>query len=410
MDGDGQPPEQENPTGSHAATVRDERSARDAKRVLIVEDSGVTRPYMRGIMVHSLMARGVSFDDAYATAASISERIRGLGSIPRSDLAKMVVEIVGHEHDHQPPIPIPVTLRVVNGSSSSPFSKGTLAQSLLAASVEPDDAFDVAREIEFELIRGGRQEISHKALRQLACEKLLGRFGRRAADRYLVWRSYQDPEKPVIILLGGSAGVGKTTLALEVARRLGISRVLSTDSIRQVMRIMLSSELMPTLHASSFNAHQRLPAEVGGEDPVIDGFLAQTSTVSVGVRATLDRAIEENTSLVLDGVSLVPGLIDLEEYADHAHIFNLLVARLDEEAFASHFAARAERETRRRAVRYIDHLPEILRIQEYLLDLADRNAVPIVDNITLEGSVLLVIRHVVETLRKSSGQVLANHA
>jgi 2-phosphoglycerate kinase len=143
---------------------------------------------------------------------------------------------------------------------------------------------------------------------------------------------------------------------------------------------------------------------------VIDGFLAQTSSVSVGVRATLDRAIEENTSLVLDGVSLVPGLIDLEEYADHAHIFNLLVARLDEEALANHFVLRAERETRRRAVRYIDHLSEILRIQEYLLDLADRNDVPIVDNITLEGSVLLVIRHVVETLRKANGPVKATHA
>jgi 2-phosphoglycerate kinase len=410
MAGDGQSREREDPTGSRAAQTRGDRTSRDEKRVPIVEDSGVTRPYMRGIMVHSLMARGVSFDDAYTTAAAISERIRGRDSVPRSELANMVVGVVGHEHDHQPPIPIPVTLRVLSGTSSSPFSKGTLAQSLLAASVEPDDAFDVAREIELELIRGGRQEITHEALRQLSSEKLFDRFGRRAAERYLVWRSYQDPEKPVIVLLGGTAGVGKTTLALEVARRLGISRVLSTDSIRQVMRIMLSNELMPALHASSFSAHQRLPTEVGGEDPVIDGFLAQTSSVSVGVRATLDRAIEENTSLVLDGVSLVPGLIDLEEYADHAHIFNLLVARLDEEAFANHFVLRAERETRRRAVRYIDHLSEILRIQEYLLDLADRNDVPIVDNITLEGSVLLVIRHVVETLRKANGPVKATHA
>jgi 2-phosphoglycerate kinase len=374
------------------------------QRVQVVEESGVARPYMRGIMVHSLMARGVTFDEAYTTAAAVSERIRGRGSVPRSELSKIVTEIVGPEHEHQPPIPIPITLRVSSGSRSTPFSKGTLAQSLLAASVEPDDAFDVAREIELELIRGRREEISHSELRQFAYDKLLARFGERAAGRYLVWREYEDPEKPVIILLGGTTGVGKTTLALEVARRLGISRVLSTDSIRQVMRIMLSSELMPTLHASSFNAYERLPVEVEDGDPVIDGFLAQTSTVSVGVRATLDRAIEENMSLVLDGVSLVPGLIDLDEYAEHAHVFNLLVARLDEDAFSSHFEARAEREKRRRAVRYIDHMPEILRVQEHLLDLADRLDVPIVDNITLEGSVLLVIRHVVETLRKATNQ------
>ncbi len=151
-----------------------------------------------------------------------------------------------------------------------------------------------------------------------------------------------------------------------------------------------------------------MPVLSGDLDPVIEGFLAQASAVSVGVRAIIDRAVEENTSLLLDGVALVPGLIDLEAYKDRAHIIFLLVARLDEEAFRSHFITREERQKRRGADRYVERLEEILRIQEHLLECAERHDVPIVDNITLEGSGLLVIRHVVESLRTQSGIDIAS--
>jgi 2-phosphoglycerate kinase len=373
-------------------------------RALIVEESGLARPFMRGIMVHSLMARGVSFDDAYQIADSVRDQLRGRGEVPREDLSKIVRDILGEDYEHQPPIPAPITLSVVSNRRSTPFSKGTLAQSLLAASVEPDAAFEVAREIELELLREGRHEVQQADVRTQAYKALLRRFGRRTAQRYLVWREFQEPEKPVIILLGGTTGAGKTSLALEVARRLGIGRVLSADAIRQVMRIMLSPELMPALHVSSFDADHTVTRLDDGDsdddETVIQGFMAQAEAVSVGVRAIMDRAIEENSSLVLDGVSLVPGLLDLASYAEHAHVFFLLVARLDEEGFRGHFAARAERERRRDAQRYMERLDEILSIQEYLLEQAERRDVPIVDNVTLEGSVLLVIRHVVESLRK----------
>ena len=372
---------------------------RGEKRALVVEESGLARPYMRGIMVHSLMARGVTFDEAYETSQAVADRLRGRPSVDRSELEGMVRDILGDGFDYEKPLPIPID--VVGDRGRGPFSKGTLSQSLLAAALEPDDAFEVARAIEAELIRDGRREVSQVELRRMAHAELLERFGPRAAERYLVWREYQEPGKPVIILLGGTAGVGKTSVALAVAQRLDVSRVLSTDSIRHVMRIMLSNDLMPALHVSSFEAHQAIPTRADAEeDPVIDGFLSQASTVSVGARAIIDRAIEENTHLVLDGVSLVPGGIDLEEYADRAHVFFILLARLDEESFRLHFENRAKRQRNRGSDRYVAKLEEILSIQEHLLDMADVFDVPIVDNARLEDSVLVVIRHVVESLRK----------
>jgi 2-phosphoglycerate kinase len=366
-----------------------------------VEHGGRRRPFMRGIMVHSLMARGVPFEQAYETANAIRDRLRGREVVAKQEIAKAVRELLGSEpFEEEHRLPLPADIEVTGRGDAHPFSKGTLSQSLLAAALEPNEAFDVAREIERSLLARGVRQIERADLRRLTYEVLSRRTGAQAAERYLVWRRYQDPERPVIILLGGATGTGKTSLALEVAHRLGIDRVLSTDSIRQIMRITLSQDLVPALHASSYDAYRALPPESLGDDPVIDGFRAQATTVAVGVRASIDRAIAENASVILDGVSIVPGLIDLDGYSEAANVFFLVVATLDEEAFGVRFAAREEAAHRRPSHRYLENLEAILRIQDHFLELADRYDVPIVDNVTFDRSVLFIVRHVSETLRK----------
>jgi len=110
--------------------------------------------------------------------------------------------------------------------------------------------------------------------------------------------------------------------------------------------------------------------------------------------------VAENASLIVDGVSLVPGLLDLPSYADRAHVIFLIVATLDPEAFANRFAQRARTAVERAPHRYLENLDAILRIQDYLLELAEQHDVPIVDNVSFDRSVTSIIRHVTETLRK----------
>ena len=87
-----------------------------------------------------------------------------------------------------------------------PFSKGHLSQSLLAAALDPNDAFDVAREIERELVRQGTREIERRQLRRMAFEALTRQASPQAAERYLVWRKYQDPERPAANSGAGTKG------------------------------------------------------------------------------------------------------------------------------------------------------------------------------------------------------------
>ena len=367
----------------------------------LVEDSAGKRPFMRGIMVHSLLSRGASFEEAFRAATAVRDKIRGLEVVHRDDLAAMVVQLLGASLEAPPvALGIPPAIQVRDANGTSPFSKGILAQSLLAAAIDPDDAFAVARDIESSLAARRAREISRNELRVIAQETLGAKVGPRVGQRYRAWREFQEAGRPLILLLGGSAGVGKSALAHAVATRLGITRVSSTDAIRQVMRIMLSRELMPAIHASSYDAHLAMPEALASSDPVIEGFRAQATAVAVGVRAMIERAIEENTSMILEGVSILPGLVDPTQHAPAAHVIFLAVSTFEREAFRSRFTARASEARARPTHRYLENLDAILRIQDHILELAEAQGLPIVDNRSFDDSVLSILRHVTESLRK----------
>jgi 2-phosphoglycerate kinase len=71
---------------------------------------------------------------------------------------------------------------------------------------------------------------------ELAVEVLGEADGSRAIGRLRRFRELQRLDLPVIVLVGGATGTGKSTVATEAAYRLGITRVTSTDFVRQTMR------------------------------------------------------------------------------------------------------------------------------------------------------------------------------
>ena len=54
------------------------------------------------------------------------------------------------------------------------------------------------------------------------------------------------------VLLAGTSGTGKSTLAGLLAARLGITTVLSTDNIRHLLRSFATEESNPLLWASTY--------------------------------------------------------------------------------------------------------------------------------------------------------------
>ena len=205
---------------------------------------------------------------------------------------------------HTEPLPL--------GGDGVPYSKGLMARALTAVGVPAMRAHELARRVEEDLRARGETVADLDRIEELADDDdaAMARLRRYFALREL--------DLPVIVLLGGATGTGKSTVATELAYRLGITRVTSTDFIRQTMRAFFSRDFMPSIHYSSFEAGEALrePEEAG--DPAIVGFLDQTRNVLVGVHASLDRALEEGWSMVLEGVHLVPGLVEPPPEAEQA--------------------------------------------------------------------------------------------
>lgn len=389
--------------GGHEPVTRDDAPwlGEEPAPTLVEHPSGL-RPFMPGILVHSLVLRGVPFAEAYRVAGQVASLVEGRSRISTRELSHAVARILGYELPGVAEASAEISIK--GAGNGLPFSKGVLSQSLLATAMDPAEAHAVAREIEQSLVSSRVREIHRSELRELVCGVLRGRMGVEIAERYLLWRRYQEPDRPVVLMLGGTSGVGKSALALEVARRLGIGRVQSTDAIRQIMRLMLSQQLVPAIYGSSYDAYTLLPRDDGRQPSVIDGFRAQAAAVSVGIRAALERSVSESANLVIDGVSIVPGVTDVAHYEDRADVIFLLVASLDEVALRNRFVVRAMGQRKRLAHRYLENIDGILAIQRYLLEQARRHGVPVIDNADFETSVRQTISHVMETLRQAAAR------
>ena len=296
--------------------------------------------------------------------------------------------------------------RNVLGSAASPYSKGLMARALTAVGLREDEAYELARRTESDLAQRGEVSVDLDRLGELASDFLGTERGPRAVRQLRRFRDLQELDLPVILLVGGGTGTGKSTVATEVAYRLGITRVTSTDFVRQTMRAFFAKEFMPSIHYSSFEAGLGLTKaeEEESGDAALLGFLDQTRNVLTGVEAALQRALDEGWSMVLEGVHLVPGMITTE--LKGALVVQCVLAIHDEEIHKTHFWSRdAASDGVRPVDRYIAGMPEIRMIQEYVLERAARNDVPVIENESQEDAIGAVMNLVLERAERAARAV-----
>lgn len=279
-----------------------------------------------------------------------------------------------------------------------PFSKGLLAQSFTSIGVSPSKAYSIAIAIQQDLRDRDELSVSMQRLRALATDALGKMAGEQYAVRYRKLCELSKLDRPLVVLIGGTTGVGKSTIATEVAHRLGITRIMSTDSIREVMRGIFTRDLMPAIHESAFNAWRGLRVPVPhGANPVIVGFREQTAAVTTAVKSLIERSVLEGDSLVLEGVHLVPGYIGVSQFKN-ARIVQLVIGVANEDVHRSHFYIReAQTDGVRPFERYRANFGSIRVLGSYIEDMAHEHAVPVLMSHQLDETIADVIEYIVSS-------------
>ncbi|WP_456394281.1 2-phosphoglycerate kinase [Thermococcus sp.] len=271
-----------------------------------------------------------------------------------------------------------------------PFSRGILTRSITSAGVDVGIAYSVATEIVKTFSEQGRKIVTKDEIRELTYHRLLERGLKEEARKYLFWRKIKKLKFPMILLIGGTTGVGKSTISTELAFRLGIRTTIGTDTIREVMRKIIARELLPALHTSSFMASNVINKIPRGVSPLIFGFETQVRHVAVGVNAVIERAYTEGFNTVVEGIHLVPGYISLNDRS-----FMYVVAVKSRKSLEARFYER-ERYSLRPADYYIQNLDAIMEIQEFILEHAKEHDIPVVENIELEDTVDKIMSDLME--------------
>ena len=369
------------------------------------------------MITHDLVQRGLSFEDGYAMASAIRDEIATRDEVSTSELRSLIeaqlLQKLGPEGVaglRAPAVRAAPEIQVQSQGETRPFSRGVLARSIHAAGPDVDRAYELITILVNQLREEGVTLLSRGEIARRTGELLDRNEGVETARRYRLVRRVRRLPRPLVIYVGGASGTGKSTLSLELAPMLRIYRINATDTIRQVMRMVFTPNILPALHSSSFEvaAKTNPGASVGrygsASDPafverLVATYQEQATRVCVGVRAVVERAIVENMNILVEGVHLYPGLVPFPDLEGAVYQVPLFLATMDEEAHRAHFVARAHY-GRRGPERYLENFPSIRIIHDHILEQAEAADVPLLDTSDAETSVARALRIVTSVLQK----------
>ena len=192
--------------------------------------------------------------------------------------------------------------------------------------------------------------------------------------------------KPYVILIGSASGIGKSTIAAELAKSLNIKHLIESDFIRAVVRGIIGKEYAPALHSSSYDAYKNLRNKnkySNYDELVAAGFDEHAASVIPALEKIIQRAITDYDDIIIEGVHLVPGLINIEQFEDYANVYFFILSS-DEESHKERFVKRAVQI--HRGGKQLDFFRENRIIHDHLITQARANNVNIINSQSIEST------------------------
>jgi 2-phosphoglycerate kinase len=136
-----------------------------------------------------------------------------------------------------------------------------------------------------------------------------------------------DPAEWLVLLIGGSSGVGKTTVAPEIARRLGAAWLMVDD-----LRLALERSGVPIPDST----------HVEGVDAP-GGLVAAGEAMAPAIEVVIENHVDQRVPVVIEGDGILPSILErppVRARATGGRVRAVFVRELDPDALHADLLAR----------------------------------------------------------------------
>ena len=367
-------------------------------RLNVVHPDGESAPFLRGVLTRSLQKVGLTFSEAYDIASTVRNQLASNEEASSDAITEAVLQIL---HEQSGPEMAeryrlaktgPAWIRINEKDRDRMWFSRTVFRHRLETCGIPEALNErLVRDIHERLTRDYSRGIERHELHELSCEMVEKEAGTLFASYLDAWHRFRKSNRTLVILIGGTPGVGKSHAASLLASRLDITRTVSTDMFREVMRSLRPPEIAPELHYSSFEAWKAVensPAKNYTAKTLKTGFNRQADEIEVAVHALLARSQHEQFSTIIEGVHIRPSIVEVLDLPPDAIVVPLLIAANRKKTLQTFFRGRAVSAPRRGRRHYLDNFSAIWDLQSLLMSEAENYDVPVVINETEGGHIM----------------------
>jgi len=229
--------------------------------------------------------------------------------------------------------------------------------------------------IESELLAGAKYD----EFKTTSSKETKGIFQKRINNWNQFVEISQKTRKPLIILINGCSNSGKSTWAIEMARRLGIRNVIHTDTIRSILRQFYSKKIDSPIHSSTYHCWS-VYSESFSPDILVKGFNKQSELIISYLYSSIDEAIDYGKFTIIEGMHLIPSLLDMRHF-ESSYVLQLFLSveseLVQKERLESRFNSNY---FNRNAQKYDSHSQSFQTLREYLAEQAELFSIKSIKN------------------------------
>ncbi len=282
------------------------------------------------------------------------------------------------------------------------FSEMILFRSILKTGCHINEASEITELVKNEI--KSKKEITTDEIFEITYYLIKTILGKKYAENYMMWHNYNELRRlskvdPIIILVGGAPVVGKTITLTDLAYRLTISRAITTDAVRRILKVLMSdSKESSILYLPSFRVWKSIKIENNGIPPEVQGFIKQVDMLKEFINDLIRKSISDNKDIAIEGIHMAPWILD-EDLKKNPAVIQVLISAPEKDLYKRMFITKHIREGSKKVDESLEQDFETCwRINNYLVEYAEKEKIPVIKfssfDENLHKLLNVVIKHV----------------